>query len=299
MISAPLRLGLLGFGDAAARLAKELSAAGLTGIVAYSRSGAKAQPGDHAYERAKSSGVTLVKTVGSLAKKSDIIIVLTPGKAALPALKKIRKHLRPDHLYVDATTNSAANMEKAAALVGDGAKFIDAAILAPVDLMGIKSPFVACGPHAAEFRDCMTPHGLVIRVVGNAPGDASAMKLIRSVLTKGLAAILLESMEAARRRNILDEVAGDISDTLNEIPFEKIIRRYICGTAVHCERRLHEMKDCLELLQAMNSTDRMTRTTINMLRDMVKTGMPQKFPVEADSIHPVIDAMIAARAQTH
>jgi hypothetical protein len=113
---------------------------------------------------------------------------------------------------------------------------------------------------------------------------------------KGLAAILLDTMEAARRRNILDEVIEDCSLTFNDIPFQKIIKRYIGGTAVHCERRIHEMKDCLELLRSMGSTDRATRATIAMLRDMVKMEMPEKFPVEPDSIHPVIDAIIAARS---
>ena len=75
--------------------------------------GAKAQPGDPVYQRAEAAGVKLVKSVGTLAKKSDIILALTPGKSALPALKKIRKYLRPDHLYVDASSNSAHNMEKA------------------------------------------------------------------------------------------------------------------------------------------------------------------------------------------
>ncbi len=296
MSSTPCRLGLLGFGEAAARLARDFAQAGFTGIVAYSRSGAKAGPGDLPYERAQATGVTLVKTVATLAKKSDIIIALTPGKAALAALKKIHKHLRPDHLYVDASSNSATAMEKAAALVGDSAKFVDASIMGPVDLMGLKVPFVASGPHAAEFRDLMTPHGMVINVVGRNPGDASAMKLIRSVLMKGLAAVLLDTMEAARRRNILDEVIEDCSVTFNDIPFQKIIRRYVGGTAVHCERRIHEMKECLELLHSMHSTERTTRTTIAMLRDMVKMDMPEKFPVEPDSIHPVIDAIIAARS---
>jgi 3-hydroxyisobutyrate dehydrogenase-like beta-hydroxyacid dehydrogenase len=186
-------------------------------------------------------------------------------------------------------------MEQAAALVGDTAKFVDASIMGPVDIMGLKVPFVASGKHATEFRDRMTPHGMVINVVGSKPGDASAMKLIRSVLMKGLAAILLETMEAARRRNVLDEVARDVSTTFNEIPFEKIIRRYICGTAVHCERRLHEMKDCLELLQEMGSADRTTKATIATLRDLIRMDMPAQFPKEPPDIHPVIDAMIAAR----
>lgn len=298
MNSAPIRLGLLGFGEAAARFAREFSQAGFTGINAYSRSGAKAKPGDLAYDRAQASGVTLVKTVGTLAKRSDLIIALTPGKAALPALKKIRKYLRPDQFYVDASSNSAKAMEQAAAIVGDAAKFVDASIMGPVDLMGLKAPFVASGPHAEAFRDLMVPHGMVINVVGSNPGDASAMKLIRSVLMKGLAAILLETMEAARRRNILDAVIEDASVTFNDIPFQKIIRRYIGGTAVHCERRIHEMKECLDLLREMGSTDRATRTTIAMLRDMVKMDMPAQFPVEPERIHPVIDAVIAARARS-
>ncbi|MBY0271751.1 MAG: DUF1932 domain-containing protein [Burkholderiales bacterium] len=289
------RLGLLGFGEAARRLARDFTQAGFTGILAYSRSGARAQPGDPLHQRARAAGVTLVKTVGTLAKKSDIIIVLTPGKSALPALKKIRKYLRPDHLYVDASSNSASNMEKAAALIGNAAKFVDASIMGPVDLMGIKVPFAASGPHAAAFRDLMTPYGMVINVVGVNPGDASAMKLIRSVLMKGLAGLLLETMEAARRRNILDEVIEDCSVTFNDIPFQKIIKRYVGGTAVHCERRIHEMKECLELLHEMGSSDRNTRNTIAMLRDMVKMGMPVKFTSEPDTIHPVIDALIAAR----
>lgn len=285
----------MGYGEAAARLARDFSQAGFSDIVAYSRSGAKAQPGDLVYQRAQAAGVKLVKTVGTLAKKSDVIIALTPGKAAVPALKKIRKYLRPDHLYIDASSNSAHHMEQAAALVGDAAKFVDASIMGPVDIMGLKVPFVASGLHAAEFRDRLTPHGMVISVVGSNPGDASAMKLIRSVLMKGLAMLLLETMEAAHRRNILDAVIEDASVTFNEIQFQKIIKRYVGGTAVHCERRIHEMKECLELLQDMGSTDRATRSTLAMLRDMVKMGMPQKFTVEPDSIHPVIDALIAAR----
>lgn len=289
------RLALLGFGEAARRLARDFTQAGFTNILAYSRGGAKAQPGDPLHQHAQAAGVTLVKTVGTLAKKSDIIIVLTPGKSALPALKKILKHLRPDHLYVDASSNSASNMEKAAALIGDKARFVDSSIMGPVDLMGIKVPFAASGPNATAFRDLMTPYGMVINVVGANPGDASAMKLIRSVLMKGLAGLLLETMEAARRRNILDEVIEDSSVTFNDIPFQKIIRRYVGGTAVHCERRIHEMKECLELLHDMGSSDRNTRNTIAMLREMVKMGMPVKFTSEPETIHPVIDALIAAR----
>ena len=83
MSSATIRLGLLGFGEAAARLARDFTQAGFTNILGYSRSGARAQPGDPVHQRAQAAGVTLVRTVGTLAKKSDVILALTPGKSAL------------------------------------------------------------------------------------------------------------------------------------------------------------------------------------------------------------------------
>ena len=295
MTAAALRLGFMGFGESAELFATDLSRAGITAISAYSPSGAKARPGDAVYARAQNAGVTLVKTPAELARRADLIFALTQGKTALSAARKIVKSLKPHHLYVDGSTNSAAAMEKIAALIGDRAQFVDAAIMAPVAVARLKTPLVASGPQATAFRDALAPFGMDIKVVSDIPGAASAMKLIRSVFMKGLAALLFESMEAAHRRGMLDVCAEDISATFDAIPFRKILKRYICSTPAHAGRRVHEMKESLDMLQSINSRDRMTRATAAFMKEFAGSGLDKQFPQEADNVRDVLDAWITVK----
>jgi 3-hydroxyisobutyrate dehydrogenase-like beta-hydroxyacid dehydrogenase len=291
-----LRLGLLGFGEAGVRFAKDLTAAGLTDIVAYSRTGAKAPLDDPLHVVAAAVGAELVTTPRELCERSDLIIALTPGKAALAAARAVRKFLRPDHLYVDASSAAVRTMEQIAALLEDRARFVDAAIMSPVPLNGIKGVIAASGAEADVFQALMTPYGMNISVVGKKAGAASAMKLIRSVCMKGLSSVLLESLEAAQRYGVLDAVAADIAGSFDERPFAQNMKRYVCGTAVHAERRVHEMADALALLNALGSATRMTRATRGKLLDVVDMGLREKFNArEPDTIAAVMEAIVAAR----
>jgi 3-hydroxyisobutyrate dehydrogenase-like beta-hydroxyacid dehydrogenase len=291
-----LRIGLLGFGEAGLRFAQDFATAGLDNVAVYSPSAAKATPGDPIHARALEAKATLVATPRALCERSDLIIGLTPGKAALAAVRSLRPYLRPDQLYVDASTAAVKTMEQAAGLLQGKAAFVDAAIMGPVPLQGIAVPIVASGAHAGKFRELTTPYGMNINVVSDRPGAASAMKLIRSVTMKGLAALLLESLEAAERYGVLDAVAADTTAFMDERPFEQILKRFVCGTAVHAERRIHEMSESLELLRACGASTRMTRATRAMLVEIVEMQLREQFGGrEPDSIAPVLAAIVSAR----
>jgi len=294
-MTSTLRLGFMGFGEAALLFANDLSRASTIRITAYSPSSAKAQPGDALHARAQSAGVQLVKTPGALARQADIIFALTQGKNAVAAARKILRSLKPHHLYVDGSAGSAKTMEKIAALIGNRAKFVDAAIMGPVAVSGLGIPIVASGLHAGEFRDALTPCGMNIKVISSEPGAASAMKLIRSVCMKGLTAMLYESLEVAQRRGILDACIEDFSATFNDMPFEKILKRFVCSMPAHAERRKHELKESLDLLHAAGSRDRMARAISGFMQEMARTDLPQRFPREADSVQKVIDAWIKSK----
>ncbi len=294
-----MRLGLLGFGEAAIRFAQDLSQAGLKDIVAYSRSGAKAQPGDLLHAEAAAAGVQLVKTPRELCKRSDVIIALTPGKAALAAVRSVRKHLKPEQIYVDASSAAVKTMEQAAQLLEGRARFVDAAIMSPVPLNGIKGVIGASGADAETFRALMVPFGMNVKVVGPKPGGASAMKLIRSVCMKGLSAVLVECLEAAQRYGVLEVAAADIAASFDERPFAQNMKRYVCGTAVHAERRIHEMADVLALLNSLGSSTRMTKATRAKLVDVTRMGLREKFNArEPDTIAAVMEAIVALDAKT-
>ncbi|MGE5526810.1 MAG: DUF1932 domain-containing protein [Rhodospirillaceae bacterium] len=290
-----VKLGFLGFGEVAYHFARGLTEKGLSGIVAYSRSGARAAHDDPLRARAAEAGVELVARPRDLAERADVIIGVTPGRVALSALRTVRPYLRGDHMYVDGSTAAVETMEKGERLLDGKAAFVDAAIMGSVPLGGIATPIVASGGHAQRFRELFAPYGMNIEVVSEKAGAATAMKLIRSVSMKGLAAVLIEALEAAHRHGILEPVAKSIAASMDERPFEQTIKRYVCGTAVHAERRVHEMSEALDLLRSIGSSSRMTRGTRAKLLDVAGLGLRERFGGrEPDSIHPVIEAVVAA-----
>lgn len=290
-----VRVGFLGCGEVARHFARGLAQNGLRGIVAYRRSAAKAAHDDPLRRRAAESGIELVATPRALCERADVIIAATPGRVALQALRSVLRHLRPDHLYVDATTGAVATMERGAALLEGKAGYVDAAIMGPVPLGGIATRIVASGVHAGRFSELMTPYGMNIRVVPGKAGAATAMKLIRSVTMKGLAAVLIEALEAAERHGILEAVAEDIACSMDEQPFAATIKRYVCGTAVHAERRVHEMTEVLDLLRSVGSSSHATRATRAKLVEVAGLGLRERFGGrEPDHIRPVIEAIVAA-----
>ncbi|HXD50395.1 MAG TPA: NAD(P)-binding domain-containing protein, partial [Burkholderiales bacterium] len=161
-----LNVGFLGFGEAGYHFAKDLTHAGLPGIVAYSPSGAKAGPGDPLRTRAAEAGVELVRSPRELCKRAQLIIALVPGRAALKTLRSVRAHLSAEHIYVDASTAAVKAMEQAGQMLEGKSGFVDAAIMGTVPTGGIKVLTVASGPHAETFRALMAPYGMNIQVIG-------------------------------------------------------------------------------------------------------------------------------------
>jgi len=289
----PVRLGFIGFGEAAARFAKDLNASGLTGIVAYSRTGANAPADDPVHATAAAASVELLKTPRAVCERASLIVSLTPGSAALPALRKIRRHLNAGHIYVDASTSSVKDMERAAEMLDGSARFVDAAVMDAVPIDGIRVLTVASGSHAEDFRSLLAPYGMNIKVVGAKPGAASAMKLLRSVCMKGLAALLLESLEGAHRYGITDVLVEDMARFIDGRPFEQVVKRFICGTAIHAGRRVHETSEAITLLRALGASTRMTRSTRAMLQEIAEMGLRERFDAqEPPAITPVLDAIV-------
>jgi 3-hydroxyisobutyrate dehydrogenase-like beta-hydroxyacid dehydrogenase len=273
-------------------MGKGLAGAGLTGIVAYDKYAADPKGGDLIRQRAAEAGVGLVPSVRRLCREGNVIIALVPGRAALRAVRAAAPHLTRDHVYVDAGTASVNAMKEAGRLLEGKAGFVDVAMMGAVPLAGHRVAMLASGSHAEAFRSAMERFGMNIRVVGEHAGAATAMKLIRSVFMKGVAAVLLEALEAAHRHGVLQAMADDIGGYMNEHPFPDHIRRFVCGTAVHAERRAYEMSEALTLLKKLGSADTMTRATHRKLQQMAALGLRERFGgVEPADVAAVLDAL--------
>lgn len=290
-----VRVGFLGYGEVGYHFARGFAGNGLRAIAAYSPSAARADVPEPLRRRAETAGVALVDTPRALCERSDLIVCVVPGRAALQALRSVRPFLRPEQLYVDATTGAVSSMERGERLLRGVAGYADAAIMGSVPLSGLDTVVVASGPQAARFRDLLAPYGLKVQVLPGKAGTATAMKLIRSVAMKGLAAVLIEALEAAQRHGILHEVAHSLSVSMDERAFEQIMKRYVCGTAVHAERRVHEMTEAVALLRAAGGSSRMTRATRAKLTDVAALGLRERFGGrEPADIQAMIAALVAA-----
>jgi 3-hydroxyisobutyrate dehydrogenase-like beta-hydroxyacid dehydrogenase len=297
MSTDPVRLGFIGFGEAASRFAKDFSRAALQGIVAYSRSAAKAPADDPVHRRASEAGVELVASPKALCERASLVIALTPGAEALPALRKVKRYLTARHIYVDASTSSVRDMERAARMLEGRAAFVDAAVMDPVPMNGIKVHTVVSGSHAEALRSMLEPYGMNLQVVGTKPGAASAMKLMRSVCMKGLAALLLESLEAAQRYGITDALVADMARSIDGRPFGETVKRFVCGTAIHAGRRIHETAESIALMHSLGASTRMTRSTRAMFQEISDMGLRERFDArEPETIAPVLDALIEIKA---
>jgi 3-hydroxyisobutyrate dehydrogenase len=248
------RCAVIGLGEAGGRYAAALVDIGYT-VIGF-------DPGKVGTPR----GVHRVGTIADAAKDADVILVLTAAKAARPVAESCLEALAPGACYADFTSSSPAAMRDIAALIEpSGAAFCDVAILGPVPLSGAKTPLMVAGRGAPRIAELARGWGASVEIVDGPPGAAMAHKLLRSVLMKGLAAVVNEAISAGAavgyenwiRDQIAAQLAGD---------GHAVVDRFLTGTRIHAERRAQEMRDTAQYLAELGVPAEMTRATESALR---------------------------------
>ncbi|MCI9888783.1 NAD(P)-dependent oxidoreductase [Micrococcales bacterium 31B] len=231
-----MRVGIIGLGEAGRLYAEGLAAQGHT-LIGFD----PAVTGDVPH-------VALLGSAAEVAAQADLTIVLTGAAVTERVAHDIVGHLREGSVYADFTTASPTLMRRVAQLVEPtGALFADVAILGPVLVQGAATPLMVSGPGAPTVQSVLEAAGAAVELIDGAPGDATAHKLVRSVLMKNLASVVIEAMEAGRkvgcenwiRAQIAQQLAGDSIAT---------IERFERGTRLHASRRAHEMESVVGYL---------------------------------------------------
>jgi 3-hydroxyisobutyrate dehydrogenase-like beta-hydroxyacid dehydrogenase len=219
-------------------------------------------------------GVTRHEVPATAVKGSRLVIAATAAADAQRAIAQAWDEMRRGTIYADLSTappRLKLDLGDTAAL--RGLPFADVALMAPVPGNGLATPSLASGPGAEAYAGIVGERGGVIEVIGDRPGDAAARKLLRSVVTKGLAALVIESLEAAGAHGEMEwaweHVAGLIASA-----DESFVRRLISGTPHHVDRRLVEMESARAFLQDLGVGPNMTSATVESLRRIRDEGMP-------------------------
>jgi 3-hydroxyisobutyrate dehydrogenase-like beta-hydroxyacid dehydrogenase len=181
--------------------------------------------------------------------------------------------LRPGTLYFDINTlTGPQTMDIAREMSAAGIDYVDFAAMGGFAACGHKVPFVLSGPAAARAADWMRPHGFVTSILSARAGDASAVKIIRSVMVKGLEALGVECLVAARRAGLLDEVLDCFSD-IDARSFAGMITSLVTTHPVHAKRRMEEMDKAVENLRELGVEPLMSVRTRQSLARTVDAGV--------------------------
>jgi 3-hydroxyisobutyrate dehydrogenase len=257
------RIALFGLGEAGTLLAADLVAAGAD-VHGFDPAPVATPP-----------GVTRHDHPGAATDAVDLVMAVTGAADAEAALTQALDELAPEVLYADLATASAGLKEKlATTAAGRDVLFADVAIMAPVPGRGLGVPALASGPGAARYRDTVNPLGASVEVIDGPAGAAATRKLLRSVFMKGLAALVIEAMEAGHAAGQADWLWENLAHQIT-VADEALLARLVRGTGPHQLRRLHEMEASQALLEEIGVDPLMTRSTVESLRRVPETGLPE------------------------
>jgi 3-hydroxyisobutyrate dehydrogenase-like beta-hydroxyacid dehydrogenase len=258
-----MKVAVLGLGEAGSAFASALAGAG-DEVHGYDPAPVQAIDGVHRH-----------RTSGAAVEGCSLVIAVTPASQARSVIENVQGRLGSGVLYADLSTGSPGLKETLEGMVArSGASFVDVALMAPVPGRGLATPALASGPAAERYAVLINGRGGRVEVVEGRAGAASARKLLRSVMMKGLAALLIESMEGATRYDQGEWLWRHLTEQLASID-EELMERLLSGTAAHAGRCLEEMEASRDLLAGMGVPADMTTATIARLRRIVEEGLPE------------------------
>lgn len=231
-----MKIAILGLGEAGTHFANGLSALGFT-VFGW----------DPDPRRQLSEKVHFAKSNLEAAQNADMIWSVNLTQVSEDVVKEVLPVLNPQKIYAELNTSSPKKKQAIGEILGpSGVQYVDVAIMAPVPPKGIFTPMLAAGEGAIAFADVLQPYGLNVNAVAGAVGQAALLKLLRSIVYKGIAAVICEAMDAGiafdQEKYIREQISSIIGGQ------DDLIDRFVEGSRTHAVRRIHEMDAVVDML---------------------------------------------------
>jgi 3-hydroxyisobutyrate dehydrogenase-like beta-hydroxyacid dehydrogenase len=291
----PPAVGFIGFGEAGSTLAAGLRSAGIEKLAAFDIQTDAPEAGPLIRRRAAESQTVLVDSPAALAESSAVLFSTVTSSSALDAARQAAPFLRPDHLYADLNSVSPALKRNIADVIGaTGAAFVESAVMGPVNPDGHRVPMLLGGAGARRFADTFTPFGMRLEVLTDSVGTAAAVKMCRSIVVKGLEALVVECVLGARQYGAEEYVLASLDETFPGTDW-KALADYMTGRVVlHGERRAREMEEVAQTLRAIGIEPTMAEATARRQEWVARLDLRSRFgPAGPATYGEVLDAIDA------
>jgi 3-hydroxyisobutyrate dehydrogenase-like beta-hydroxyacid dehydrogenase len=288
-------IGFIGFGEAGFNIARGLRSAGIDRLYAFDINADAPDLGPTIQRRARESETTIVRSSGELSRSSEILFSTVTSSSALDAAAQMAPSLERRHLYADLNSVSPARKREIEHVVtASGARFVEVAVMAPVLPYGHRVPMLLGGPFAAAFADAMRPFGLRCDVLAGAKvGTAAAVKMCRSIVVKGLEALMCECVLAARPFDADEHVFASLNESFPGIDWKKLADYMVGRVVVHGERRAREMEEVAETLRAIGVEPIMAEAAARRQQWSAELGLRGHFGPEGPATYRAVLDVIA------
>jgi 3-hydroxyisobutyrate dehydrogenase-like beta-hydroxyacid dehydrogenase len=266
------RLCFIGFGEAGQAIASGLTEAGLTSIAAWDIL-LPEKEGEKLREAGAKIGARLANSAAEAVANSDIIVAAVTAASSLESARSVAPHISGNPYYLDINSVSPGRKQETARLLDGNARYVDVAILAPIHPKRHQTPLLLAGPHAQAVLPLLVDE-LEMRgaIASDQVGAAAALKMIRSVMVKGIEALTAECFLAAQRAGITDEVAASLKNNYPGVDWPKMVDYNLERMASHGIRRADEMEQAAVTLTELGIAPLMTEATVARQREMGELG---------------------------
>jgi 3-hydroxyisobutyrate dehydrogenase-like beta-hydroxyacid dehydrogenase len=289
------RVSFIGFGEAGQAIASGLRDTGIERIAAWDILFPVAE-GARLKGAGQSMGVRLANSAADAVRETDMVISAVTAASSLEAARSVEPHLAGAPYYLDINSVSPGRKQATAKLLGERARYVDVAVVAPIHPLRHKTPLLICGPHAEAISPLLGELEMTLRVVGGDTGQAAAIKMIRSVMIKGIEALTLECFLAAARAGVLDDVTASLKNNYPGLDWAKIAEYNLERMANHGERRAAEMEESSATLRELGLDPLMVDSTVMRQREMGALGKDDTVRASLTSGRAaMLDAISAAK----
>lgn len=247
------KIGVVGYGEVGRILSEDLRKAGIA-VAAYDikLDDERAPP---LREHAAGIGVVLAKSHAELAGQADLIISAVTASQAVPVAEACAPAIRQGTWYLDFNSASPGAKQRAAALI-DGAhgRYVEGAVMTSLPPYRIKVPLLLGGGGAKELAPLLVALGFEAKVSSDQLGVASAVKMCRSIMIKGMEAMVIESFTTARAYGVEDAVLASLKETFPGIDWEKQGAYFFQRVIEHGRRRAEEVREVAETVREAGLT---------------------------------------------
>jgi 3-hydroxyisobutyrate dehydrogenase-like beta-hydroxyacid dehydrogenase len=250
------RLGMIGYGEVGRIFAAGLRTKdNVASVAAWDLKFASDSGAAAAAERA---GIRCAAGAAELYAASDLIISAVTASSTLAVARQAARHIRPGSFFLDLNSASPGTKREAAALIeAAGAHYVEAGVMTSVPPYGIAVPMLLGGAAAETLAAILQGWDMDAKPVSRDIGVASAIKMCRSIMIKGLEALVIESYSTARHYGVEDQVLPTLAETFPQIDWHRQGTYFFNRVVQHGRRRAEEMRESAQTVSEAGYTPTM------------------------------------------